>query len=423
MGRGRRGFWFVKGIIRLCLNLTILAGFGILVWHGYRLFTHAVSDVLAGSIFLIVGIVIWILLIRLVCSRRYRWVKPSFKLTTFSVIAILLILTFAGVKPMSAYKDGLVEKWRVVQAERAAEREAAQAEEARTVVEEVVWTEFDEVTDRLSSPALLVAYMRDNFAYDWGKYQRWMTGDYRWDTPEDVFRKKMSDCGGHAIFALYCLLKNGYEYDDFDKHKDNAAVILGCWNSAVPNYHDTHTVLLYTERGAFYTIDVASKRGPFGTVEEAATASLSSWTACYFYDTRPRITRTVERATIPKIESKAQQLLGLEEETFGLINLERKKAGLRPIEWSDSLHDGARGWSENMQAKGDLYHDVAGVHAEYFAECIYGASWSRYRTPEQIVDAWMSSSGHRAILMGSYRIGAIGIAKDEGFFTTYRCKR
>lgn len=108
---------FVKGIVKLCLNLIILAGFGILIWHSYRLFTHAMSNALAGSIFLIVGIAIWILLIKLLRSRKYRWVRPSFKLTTFSVIAILLILTFAGVQPMSTYKDNLVNSWETPQAE------------------------------------------------------------------------------------------------------------------------------------------------------------------------------------------------------------------------------------------------------------------------------------------------------------------
>lgn len=110
-----------------------------------------------------------------------------------------------------------------------------------------------------------------------------------------------------------------------------------------------------------------------------------------------------------------------ERETFALINQERKRLGLYPISWNESLHRSARSWSEQMQTEGNLYHDVAGVMSEYFAECIYGASWSHYRTPEQTVDAWMSSDEHRAILLGFYSAGAIGIAKEDGFFATYRC--
>lgn len=118
----------------------------------------------------------------------------------------------------------------------------------------------------------------------------------------------------------------------------------------------------------------------------------------------------------------ANTLERIEKQTFDLINAKRVGVGLQPVLWDDNLHSGARNWSNNMQAKGELYHDSVGVHTYYFAECIYGASYSSYRTPEQTVEAWMNSSGHRTILMGSYRIGAIGIAKDSGFWATYRCK-
>ena len=152
--------------------------------------------------------------------------------------------------------------------------------------------------------------------------------------------------------------------------------------------------------------------------EEAATASLSTWTVCYFYnfDTRPWITKTVKRA------AKEVSLLDLEKETFRLINVERQNLGLSLVTWSDNLHDGSRNWSNTMQEEGKLYHDSIGVQTYYFAECCYGASWSGYRSPAQTVESWMDSGGHRAILMGSYSIGAIGIANDNGFFATYRCK-
>ena len=76
----------------------------------------------------IVAIAVWIILIRILRSR-YKWTKPSFKLTTFSVIAIVLILTFAGVQPLASYKDHLIEGYKTTQAERAAERERIEAEQ------------------------------------------------------------------------------------------------------------------------------------------------------------------------------------------------------------------------------------------------------------------------------------------------------
>lgn len=116
----------IKGATKLALNLAILAGFVMLIRYGYLLFTHKVAP-LIGSIVLIVGIAVWVILIRIL-RKRYKWTKPSFKLTTFSVIAIILILTFAGVQPLAGYKDNLIESFKTAQAERAAERERTEAE-------------------------------------------------------------------------------------------------------------------------------------------------------------------------------------------------------------------------------------------------------------------------------------------------------
>lgn len=102
----------LKNLIRLCLNLAVLAGLGVLVRHSYLLFTHKLSP-LSGSISLIIGITMWVLLI-IFLNKKYRLVKPSFKLTTFLTIVVLLIFAFAGVQPISVYKDTLVERWKVI---------------------------------------------------------------------------------------------------------------------------------------------------------------------------------------------------------------------------------------------------------------------------------------------------------------------
>lgn len=78
----------------------------------------------------------WILLIRLL-RKKYRRTNPSLKLTTFSVVAIALILAFAGVQPISVYKDNLVNdlvnKWESYQATR-------EVEEAEKVAEAIAMT-------------------------------------------------------------------------------------------------------------------------------------------------------------------------------------------------------------------------------------------------------------------------------------------
>lgn len=415
-----RKYKIVGKIYRLILNLSVLSLLGLLIWSGIALFSQQFihSPLIGGFVFL-AELVIFIWLYRVVAKNSWR--QPSMKLTVFSLICLFIIFAFAGVQPLANYKDTLLNKMGniVNTIETTPDKPTATTPTVKPtpqIVTTIPKTEFDKVTDRLNSPALILSYMRENLSYDLEKYQRFLAGeDWGWDTPEEVFYGKKTNCGGYAIFALYCLQKNGYEYDNFEKNKSNAAIMLGCWNSNVPNHRDVHTVLLYIEKGLFYTIDVVSKKGPFNTIEEAATASLPTWTVCYFYNAELRITKTVTRTITKGIED-------VEKETFNLINQERIKAGLNPIIWDENLHNGARAWSETMQAEGNLYHDVSGVYTQYFAECVYGASWSGYRTPEQTVEAWMNSSGHRSILMGSYRIGAIGIAKDKGFYATYRCK-
>lgn len=127
---------FSGKIAKLFLNLVILAGLGMLIRHGYLLFTHK-TDPVMNSIIFIVGIIAWILLIKLLRSR-YKRAKPSFKLTTFSVVAILLILTFAGIQPLAGYKDNLIESYKTAQAERAAQEEVAAAARAKQEAEEAV---------------------------------------------------------------------------------------------------------------------------------------------------------------------------------------------------------------------------------------------------------------------------------------------
>ena len=96
-----------------------------------------------------------------------------------------------------------------------------------------------------------------------------------------------------------------------------------------------------------------------------------------------------------------------------MINLERQKRGISPIQWDEALYSGARTHSENMQVKGFLYHDEGGM----FAECCFYCS-SSDSTAQAAVDGWMSSTqGHREILLDpQYRLGAVGIAKDQGFW-------
>ncbi len=106
-----------RWLIKLTLNLLILAGIVVLVPYSYNLFTKHQTEPLRASIVLIIGITFWVAVVKLSvnCSPTfwlsYGRARPSFKLTTSLVLIILTIFTFAGVQPMATYKNNFVSGW------------------------------------------------------------------------------------------------------------------------------------------------------------------------------------------------------------------------------------------------------------------------------------------------------------------------
>jgi hypothetical protein len=91
---------------RLILNLSVLSLLGLLIWSGVLLFTQRfMQSPLVGSLVFMFEFAVFIWLCRVV--SRNSWRQPSMKLTVFSAISLLLIFSFAGVQPLSTYKDSL----------------------------------------------------------------------------------------------------------------------------------------------------------------------------------------------------------------------------------------------------------------------------------------------------------------------------
>lgn len=95
-------------LYRLLLNLSMLSLLGLLVWLGVKLFSHQlVQDPLVGSLMLLAGFVLFVWMWRVVARNSWRW--PSMKLTVFSIVCVLAVLAFAGVSPISEYKDSFLD--------------------------------------------------------------------------------------------------------------------------------------------------------------------------------------------------------------------------------------------------------------------------------------------------------------------------
>ncbi len=118
-----------------------------------------------------------------------------------------------------------------------------------------------------------------------------------------------------------------------------------------------------------------------------------------------------------------------EAEVVELVNAERAKIGLPPLKRVDSLDDVARYHAVDMDADAYFEHDT---YDRSNGDLVYVCTWSArigdyytggskgeniaggYRTPEQVMNGWMNSSGHRANILreGYWEIGV-------GFYDYY----
>ena len=89
-----------------------------------------------------------------------------------------------------------------------------------------------------------------------------------------------------------------------------------------------------------------------------------------------------------------------------LINAQRKSLGLPPLELDPALCSGCDMHSRWMTRNG--FQHAYGIGGR---ECIAMG----VRSPEAVVNMWLNSSGHRAIILGSGRIIGVGVA--GGYWT------
>lgn len=91
-----------------------------------------------------------------------------------------------------------------------------------------------------------------------------------------------------------------------------------------------------------------------------------------------------------------------EQRVLELINVERAKAGLKPVRYSGTLDNAAEKHADHMAIVGKMAHDGIGdgdpgerIRAEGFRKA-WGENVATGQTsPEQVVREWMASPGHR----------------------------
>lgn len=107
------------------------------------------------------------------------------------------------------------------------------------------------------------------------------------------------------------------------------------------------------------------------------------------------------------------------------MNQKRAEEGCAPVSDESHLADAAQGHSDDMSARNYFSHTTP--EGVTFDQRIRNAGYSKpgaeniakgQRTPAQVMDAWMNSSGHRANILNCKltKIG-IGVATNGWYWT------
>lgn len=128
-----------------------------------------------------------------------------------------------------------------------------------------------------------------------------------------------------------------------------------------------------------------------------------------------------QKLNIPNIDN----VKGVEEQVLNLVNQERQKAGLKPLQMDWELSRVARTKSQDMAQKNYFSHQSPTYGSPFDMMKQFGISFriageniaSGQRTPEEVMQSWMNSQGHRANILkpdythlgvGYYRGGSYG---------------
>lgn len=130
-----------------------------------------------------------------------------------------------------------------------------------------------------------------------------------------------------------------------------------------------------------------------------------------------------QQITIPIADST---VTAYEKEVVRLVNAERQKAGLSPLEYDWELSRVARYKSQDMRDRGYFSHTSPTYGSPFQMMRSFGISYRSageniargYTSPESVVKGWMNSSGHRAnILNSSFTHIGVGYVKDGNYWT------
>lgn len=112
-----------------------------------------------------------------------------------------------------------------------------------------------------------------------------------------------------------------------------------------------------------------------------------------------------------------------EQEVVNLVNQERQKAGLKPLQIDIKTSNVARLKAEDMKKKGYFSHTSPTYGSPFDMLKQFGVTYKTageniakgQRTPQQVVDAWMNSEGHKRNIL-SQSFTHIGVGNSSNYW-------
>src|SRR5690625_132994 len=138
------------------------------------------------------------------------------------------------------------------------------------------------------------------------------------------------------------------------------------------------------------------------------------------------VEQPTEQPEQDQTDGQVEQLSQFEQEVVDLTNVEREKNGLEPLKADKELSRVAREKSNNMAEVGYFDHNSPTYGSPFDMMQSYGIDYRTageniakgQQTPEEVVNAWMNSSGHRAnILNGDFTHIGVGYVEQGNHWT------
>ncbi|MGG1916010.1 CAP domain-containing protein [Priestia megaterium] len=124
--------------------------------------------------------------------------------------------------------------------------------------------------------------------------------------------------------------------------------------------------------------------------------------------------------------STSSTLSSEEQQVVTLVNQERAKAGLKPLQVDATLSKSAKAKSQDMHDKNYFDHQSPTYGSPFDQMKKFGISYKTageniaegQTSPAEVMKAWMNSPGHKAnILNASYTHIGVGYVKDKNIWT------